>query len=275
MKKKKKGFIKRIFKAHPDNIGHICKILGKDRHPSETSYENINSGERYLILSGGLGWPAQDGSSDGYGVIIGVRKTNPITFVALAETTASTPIELMDALIELRKDWGFRVSGDLLRLWYGDPERFPDWSAKHVELTKKNPDHGFIIRHFYDFHQPNAFEIWLQTLRAVTRPGKSRVFTKDCPILRRALFDVPKKILKKPLADFPIISVFAASIHSIIKELPWQEYVERKRLIGTMPDPIFDDATEQEALIKELFGFEQDDDDDGDPSEPGSTMPGG
>ena len=139
MRKKRKdtiGFIKRIYKPRPGNAGHINQILGKSRTDPECWYQHVKTKQEFWSINGALGWPAQDGSCDGYAVIIGVTKSKPLNFHALAETIAPTPEELIDACVALRKDYGFGFPHKLI-IWRGDPERFPDWSLKNAELTKK------------------------------------------------------------------------------------------------------------------------------------------
>ena len=134
----------------------------------------------------------------------------------------------------------------MLRLWYGDPERFTtsDFNRKFEKENKEGEGIYLSPPSLYEFEKPNTLEIYLDQIRIclrTNRSGKKRLHFGNCTRLGNYFqtfpFDALKRSTKRSIEDYPTVFALGATVHSLARTRPWEQAV------GTFREQSFEDYT--------------------------------
>ena len=155
--KKEQSIIQVIQSEDPFLNAHIASLHEGDSPWKEPdSFRNMETGETYLWLAGGIGWPSKD--APGFVVVVAVGKlpgegVDAPLFTCLDEVEDNRIEGLLEGCLRLRARYGFRQSDKLFRTWYADPGRFStevsQFNLKCLKEEKKV--HGVYPIAPYDF----------------------------------------------------------------------------------------------------------------------------
>ena len=111
----------------------------------------------------------------------------------------------------------------------------------------------------YDCDKHNAFEIWLNRVRAsLTRDdaGKKTLYLGGCDKLRNHIQNLPHDAaVKGSIEDYPAITSLGGTIHSLIIRRPWMKFLDREKTLPTGKDDYVDFAQqEHEQVMRDLWG---------------------
>jgi hypothetical protein len=209
-----------ILNAHLDSLD-----MGDSPWKEPATFRNIETGETYLHLAGGIGWPCKD--VPGFIIVVAVTKmpgeegNDAPLFICLDELESDRIEGLLEGCLRLRDRYGFRQSDTLFRTWYADPDRFAtpvnQFNLKLLKEVKKI--HGIYPTAPHDFQQPNYFELYkrrIQSLLTQTESvGKSLILGK-CSGLRNYLQSLPPDA-----EDCPAIIALGGIVYSLMVQTPW------------------------------------------------------
>jgi hypothetical protein len=209
---------------------HISKIEGRGSYVQPTYYRNIETGEEYLHLAGGLGWPSN--GIPGYCCIIGVdrpeTKEEEPSFRVLDEKEDLGIKGLLEKCKELREKWGYKKNSELFQIFYGDYEAFPSIVHEFNTGFYRNPGdrNGLYISPPSGFELRNSFQIYIQKIREFLSPnkaGKKRLYLGGCEIIKNRLSNLPPDAMDKGDMDkFIAIATVGSVLHSLSESKPWE-----------------------------------------------------
>ncbi len=191
-------------------------------------FRNLSTGQLYYSLLGAVGWPTEISDKGkampGYIGIIGVVKPKTdgkdirdAPFQLLAEFESRDVPSLLDAMVSMRKEYGFGLHPDLLQAWFGDPERFITTIAlKNERLTEAGRDRAAIlIIPPNDFYGPTVFDEYVRSLQSAIMPGRVRFFFGKCDILRKHLRGFTR--------DNPAVFAVGGLVHTLLGNCEWMD----------------------------------------------------
>jgi len=196
-------------------------------------FENTETGQLYHAIYGCIGWPAEISESDeeqpGYIAIIGVvrpTKTlehyNPIdaNFQLLAEDQSKDVSVLISKAVELRETYGFGVQPDLLRVWYGDPDRFLTTLALRNErlIMEGGEKHAVLISPAVDMYQKAVFDNYLRSLKSCLLKENLRFYFGGNDILKNSLMEFRR--------GNPAVFAAGGMVHTLLNNTTWLGNVE-------------------------------------------------
>ena len=198
-------------------------------------YRNEVTGQLYYDVYGCLGWPSEvsdkgDGLP-GYVAVVGAVKkkdsTGPVkdaAFQLLAEYEHKDVPTLLEAALEMRSRFGYGLRPDLLRTFYGDPDRFISITALLNErLTVGNPNRAFLLTPPLDFYETNFFDICVRSFRSVIMPDKVRFYFGKMDIL--------KGRLKEFHNGDPAVLAVGGLIHALLSGTMWMDTVREHMFV--------------------------------------------
>ena len=235
---------------------HIAEITGERYVKKPHYYRNIQNGQEYSHLAGGIGWP---GERPGFVAVVAVERETE-TFHVLAEAQGFTVKELLSECIRMRGIYGYG-QGDLFRFWYGDNERFATFvSDFNHRLERSNPKaEGIHLSPPYDSDKQNALEVWLNRIHAcLTKDsgGKKSLYLGACDQIRNAIQNLPHDAAYRgSVEDYPAITCLGGLVHSLMILRPWMDHIKSERPIPTVQDNYEAFAhTDHERTMRALFG---------------------
>jgi len=208
-------------------------IRGKDIYPDPTYFENIETGELYSWIAGGVVWP--DGAQPGYAAIIVVHKIDDETetprFTIIEEAQSANIYHLFEACVRLRYRYGYGKYQGLMESWIGEPEHKEPliWDINKAMVKRFGDDRGFYIRPPLELDHHDHFSTYFWRLYDLHSPGKDgqrRFRVKNCQHLIQALSTAPRNI--EEVGDyrkFPVIGLVGAMLHSLDTWRPWLNHV--------------------------------------------------
>lgn len=235
----------------------IAEITGQEYIRKPHYYRNTETGAEYSHLAGGIGWP---GERPGFIVVVAVEKDND-TLHVLEEAEALSVQELLSDCLRLRLKYGYSEHPDLFPFWYGEPQRFETFVAdfNHKFGLEDEKAKGIYLAPPHDYDKHNAFEIWLNRVRAsLTRDasGKKALYLRDCDKLRNHIQNLPHdSAVKGSIEDYPAITSLGGTIHSLMMLKPWLRFLNREETVPTVKDDYVDFAQgEHEQVMRDLYG---------------------
>jgi len=197
-------------------------------------YENLENGDKYARLAGGIAWPGL--SSPGFIVVVGVRWPvdeiqGPI-FVALDEIENTDVRGLLKSCMALEQKYSHTWD-----LWYGCSShgnmRFVyEYNSSQQAAGKK----GVIITDSFGIGEPNHFEVLIRTIHELLQTGddgSKGMIIGSCKALRGHLTNLPPEALFKGSAElYPAVAALGHVVCSLKAYRPWahipgQVFVER------------------------------------------------
>ena len=194
-------------------------------------FQHTGTGQYFYDLCGCIGWPSEvtdrDEGLPGYIAIIGiVRPENPdrdydvstAPFQLLGEFESKDVPELLTRCLELRQEFGFGIQPNLLRVWFGDPERFVTVLALRNELLIKQGGEraAILITPPDDYYTDKIFDNYVRAIRSVILT--KRLFFGGCDILRNRLREFKR--------DDPTILAVGGLVHSLLCRTTWMDDVQ-------------------------------------------------
>jgi hypothetical protein len=199
--------------------------------------ENTETRQLYHSLYGCIAWPSEikegEDEQPGYIAVVGVVRPNkemehynPIDakFQLLAEAQSKDVGQLISQAVEMREKYGFKVQSELLRVWYGDTDRFLTTLALINErlILQGGDKNAVLITPPVDMYETAVFDNYLRSLKSCLRPDKLRFYFGGCDILKNHLWEFRK--------DNPAVFAIGGLVHSLLTNCTW---------MGTVGDNIF------------------------------------
>ena len=150
--------------------------MGPAPYREMPTYRNKETGETYLYLAGGIGWPWKD--VPGFVVIVAVGKMpgegmDAPLFTCLDELEDDRIEGLLEGCLRLRDRYGFRQSDNLFRTWYGDRDRFSTLVNQFNLKLMKEKVQGVYLSNPLDFDKPNHFELYKRRIQSHLTPNET------------------------------------------------------------------------------------------------------
>lgn len=193
-------------------------------------FENTETDQLYFDIYGCIGYPSEVSDRDeglpGYAAIVGIVRpddslehTDPVNanFQLLAEAQSKDVGTLLSLCVKLRKKYGFGCQENLLRVWYGDPERFLTTLALYNEgLVRDGGDkNAILVTPPIDFYSPKIFDNYVRALRSTILPDATRFYFGHNDILRNRLREFRQ-------AD-PAVLAVGGLVQSLLTNALWMD----------------------------------------------------
>jgi hypothetical protein len=222
---KERSIIQVIQSADPVVNAHLDSLNEGDSPWKEpATYRNVETGEAYLYLAGGIGWPWKDVPGFVAAVAVGKMPGEEVDvplFTCLEELEDDRIEGLLEGCLRLRDRYGFRQSDSLFRTWYGDSKSFAtlvnQFNLKLMKEEKKV--YGVYPTDPFDFQQPNHFELYkrrIQSLLMRTEAGSKSLILGTCTALRNYLQNLPPDT-----EDCPAVTALGGVVYSLMVHTPW------------------------------------------------------
>ena len=232
-----------VIKGQDPAVNAHLDSLNMEEAPYQEApcYRNVETGETYLYLAGGIAWPWKD--VPGFVVVVAVSKmpgedVDAPLFICLEELEDYRIEGLLDGCRRLRDRYGFRQSGNLFRTWHGDQTCFATLVNQFNLMLMEEKVQGVYLSDPIDFRQPSHFEPYkrrVQSLLTRTGAGNKSLILGRCSALRNYLQSLP------PDADnCPAVTALGGVIYSLMVSTPW---VQRTQLSGPTINDIDDFET--------------------------------
>ncbi len=202
-----------------------ANITGQPLKERPFHYENTETGQQYYDLYACIGWPSEvkdgDEGQPGYVAIIGTvkgqKKPQEAVFQLLAEAENKDIPSLLDKCLELRALYGFGLHPDLLRSWWGDPERFiTTLSLLNEKLIEQGGERSAIlVTPPDDFYSPKSFDHYVRSLRSVIVENRVRLYFGGNEILKNRLREFRR--------DDPAVFAAGGLVHSLLSRTMWMD----------------------------------------------------
>jgi len=270
--------MKSIIKTHVDPMEndwanqHISKITGRNYVPRRTYYENIENGELYCYISGGIGWPGKGPAGKGAfgaGVVVAVMKSDEEDpkMKILEAFEDRTPAGLVKGCI--RAQIKYRSEGDpgLFKMWFADDEKYQSNIDQLNVKLKQKQKRPFLLAPYPDSEQTNSVDIAFNSLYSVLLPdedGRPRLSLGQNKIMIRYIEQVKEGGIHGNEDQYPAIAALAHVIHALLIYRPWEQPVEPKGGHVLNEDHQYENLAEDQ----EMGWFDEYDDDDADDSAP-------
>jgi hypothetical protein len=194
-------------------------------------FQNEETGQYFYDLYGCIGWPTEVNEKEegrpGYAAIMGIVKpsadekdydVSQAKFQLLAEYQSNDVPELLSGCLKLREEYGFGIQPSLLRVWYGDPERFLTVLALRNELLVKQGGEraAILVTPPDDFYTDKIFDNYVRAIRSAIIA--KRLYFGGCEILKNTLLEFTR--------DAPAIMAVGGLIHSLVCRCQWMDQIE-------------------------------------------------
>ncbi len=233
---KKRSIIQVMQPADPGLNAHLDALSEGDSPWKEPdTFRNVETGETYLWLAGGIGWPWKD--VPGFVVVVAVGKmpdeeADAPLFTCLDELEDERIEGLLEGCLRLRDRYGFRQSDNLFRTWHADSKPFATVVNQfNLKLMKEKVD-GVYPSDPIDFQQPNHFELYkrrVQSLLMRTEAGSKSLILGKCNALRNYLQSLPPDA-----EDCPAVTALGGVVCTFMVLAPWTARTQ-------MPEPTISD----------------------------------
>lgn len=193
-------------------------------------FQNIETGQYFYDLYGCIGWPTEvtdkEEGRPGYIAVVGIIKpgeddkdfdVSKAAFQLLGEYESNDVPELLNHCLALREEYGFGIQPNLLRIWYGDPERFLTTLALRNELlTKQSGERAAIlVTPPDDFYTDKIFDNYVRAIRSAIIA--KRLYFGGCDVLKGRLYEFKR--------DDPAILAVGGLVHSLVCRTMWMDMI--------------------------------------------------
>jgi len=208
-----------------------AKLTGVEMVERPYWFKNIETGQLYYDLYACLGWPTEvTDSTDGmpgYIAIVGVVRandsiTNPpnplnANFQLLDEAESKDVPTLLRECVRLRKEYGFGVHKNLLRVWLGDPDRFftPLALCNEALAVVGGERAAILISPPDDFYAQKIFDSYVRALRSTLLKDSQSFFFGHNYILQNRLREFKK--------DDPCVFAVGGLVFSLLNRVRWMD----------------------------------------------------
>lgn len=196
-------------------------------------YEDTESGYLYHDIYACLGWPGEVTEKHiglpGYAAIVGVIRPKHIDekkhydprdakFLLLAECEDIVVPHLLEKCVDMRQKYGYGIQPELLKVWYGDPDRFytsltlfNERLGENREILMVPPD---------DWGIPKIFDNYVRSFESCNPDDKEKTrfyFNKHGTLKTR---------LGEFYRDDPAALAIGGLIHSLLGRCMWMSQSE-------------------------------------------------
>jgi len=202
-----------------------ARVTGQSLFENPFWLENTETGQLYHDLYGCIGYPTEVSEKEdqpGYVAIVGVVRPdtsmehyNPLNavFQLLAEAESKDVGTLISRAVELRERYGFGVQPELLKVFFGDPERFLTTLAlKNEDLIRQGKE-SVLITPPVDFYESAVFDNYIRSLKSCLLPGSLRFYFGGNDILKNHLMEFRR--------DNPAVFAIGGLVHSLLTRCTW------------------------------------------------------
>ena len=244
----------------------IARLEGKEppRVQRPVQYENRETGEVYLCISGGLAWPAL---RPGASVVLGVQKEGESFIYKVLEAIEEPNVQvLLERSHDLFLNWGANCK-TIPWMWYGNPEDgMNDFLLRfNVEMQNQDPKGKQFYLTYSPYHDdPKCFTLQCHRILSVLKPGAKRLYLGSSKRLQSRLGELtPDVVSKGQVSDYPIVGALGYVLTALDSNRPWMRtvngYNENAETFETFAT-IEAEATRRHLGIN-VFGWGEDDDD--------------
>lgn len=200
---------------------HIASLnMGPAPYRETPTFRHKETGETYLWLAGGIGWPWK--GFPGFVAVVAVSNmpgegADAPLFTCLDELETDRIEDILDGCLRLRNRYGFKQSGTLFQFWYGDPNPFAtEVNRFTLKLMKEEPKvHGVHPIAPHDFEKPNHFDLYRRRIKSL---GESKSLIVRCASLLNRLQALPED---HDSGDFPAVIALGGVACSLMASTPW------------------------------------------------------
>ncbi|MEA3253976.1 MAG: hypothetical protein U9Q17_03395, partial [Chloroflexota bacterium] len=196
-------------------------------------YQDMETGFLFHDIYACLGWPSEVSDKDtglpGYAAIVGIvrphdldRDTHYIPqdadFLLLAEAEHKDVPTLLAKCVEMREKYGYGVQPELLKVWFGDPDRF--YTALALFNERLGEQKAILVTPADDFYtSKKIFDNYVRSFQSTVMAGKQRFFYGENDIL--------KSRLKEFYRDDPAALAIGGLVHSLLGRCMWMSQTEQ------------------------------------------------
>lgn len=195
-------------------------------------YEDTETGFLYHDLYACLGWPSEVSDKDtglaGYAAIVGVVRPpeldnethyNPMDakFLLLAEAQDKNVPTLLQKCLKMRTKYGYGIQPELLKVWFGDPDRFYTPLALFNERLGENK--AILVTPPDDFYVPKIFDNYVRSFQSTVIAGEQRFYYGE--------HDILKARLQEFYRDDPAALAIGGLVHSLLGRCMWMSQGEQ------------------------------------------------
>jgi hypothetical protein len=208
----------------------IARLEGKKppRAQRPVQYENLETGEAYLCISGGLAWPAL---RPGASVVLGVQKEGESFIYKVLEAIEEPNVQvLLERSHDLFLKWGANCK-TIPWMWYGNPEDgMNDFLLRfNVEMQNQDSKAKYICITYSPYHDdPKCFTLHCHRILSMLQPGAKRVYLGSSRCLQSCLGELtPDVVSKGQVSDYPIVGALGYVLTALDSYSPWLRDVGR------------------------------------------------
>jgi len=198
-------------------------------------YMDKETRQNFYDIFGCIGWPTEfsdksEGAAGYIGVVGVVKSSDPIAqvkdakFKLLYEMESHDVPTLIEGMLEMREEYGFKVHPGLMQSFFGDPERFVTVLAlKNERLEEQKKGTAILISPPDDFYVEKVFDHYVRSLRSVLVKDKVRFYFGK------------NDILKTRIGEFkqgdPAIYAIGGLVHSLLSQCMWMDFTRENMFI--------------------------------------------
>ena len=194
--------------------------------PRAYHYEDTETGQQYHDLYGCIGWPTEDEDNKkglpGYLAIIGVVKSDKrppekAGFRLMGEYENPYLIALFMGIQVLRNQFGFGQHPELLKTFYGDPDKnITDLAAYNADLERTGEiKKEIILAPPLDMYDTEAFDNYKRSLDTAILNQPTRFVFGGNSILKTKHHEYRR--------NNPAVYAIGGLIHTLLHTTPWMD----------------------------------------------------
>jgi len=255
------SIIKRIKEPGFFVNSHIAAISGEETIPAPRHFENLENGERYSYIAGGIGLPGK--AEPGCALIVAVDRgsdsAEPV-FRALDMAEDRSLTGLLRECVHLREKYGYGTDPELFTCWTVDHERaWPIFSRFNDGLAREKKDGIYPTPPSAQWGQPHACECYLRNVFDML--SARRLKLGACPGLKNYIQALPPEGVGESLPDrYPALAALSFVVTTLLETQPWMRAFAPEPTGQTLESETLAAMDEQDAFD---FGDEDEYDDDG------------
>jgi len=221
--------------AHPHSVDLLrartdyARVTGVEMVERPFWYEDNKTGQLFYELYATIGWPSEvTDSSDGlpgYAAIVGVVRPNkdfnssPLNanFQLLAEAESKDVPTLLKECVKLREEYGFGIQRNLLRFFFGDPERFlvPLAFFNEILIEEGGDRNAILVSPYDEMYAQKIFDSYVRALRSTLLEESKRFFFGYNDILQNRLREFHR--------DDPCVFAVGGLVFSLLNRVRWMD----------------------------------------------------
>ena len=197
-------------------------------------YQDTETNYVYHDLYACLAWPSEVSERDtglpGYAAIVGILRPKDLDkethydakdakFILLAESEDKDVPSLLGKCLEMRQKYGYGVQPSLLKVWFGDPDRF--WQPVALFNERLGEQKALLVTPADDFYTPKIFDNYLRSFESCNLHDeeKTRFYFGGHTILRDRLGEFYR--------DDPAVLAIGGLVHSLLGRCMWMSQTEQ------------------------------------------------